>query len=153
RRMPEARPLQVVVAHLDHPLRAQRYERQVLLRVPAATALGPLGEVRRPAPRVLADVDDPGLQLGEQLASAGHRKRPDDADRSGATQRGPTRRSRELGWTAPAGPRPSGPPPTARRRPATAATAGRPPPRPARSNSPRLPGASPPTRLTGLGAG
>src|SRR6266566_5422503 len=37
RRVPEPRALHVVVAHLDHPLRAQRDERKVLVGVPPAS--------------------------------------------------------------------------------------------------------------------
>src|SRR5260370_34581202 len=47
--VPEPRPLHVVVPDLDHPLRPQRDERQVLLRVPPAG----LGVARCPSTRLL----------------------------------------------------------------------------------------------------
>src|SRR5579863_9386303 len=70
RRVPEPGSLHVVVAHLDHALRAQRYERQVLAYVPPAVlgaargahALAALaarttvaGHVRGPVPRVAVE--------------------------------------------------------------------------------------------------
>src|SRR4051812_30586286 len=53
RRVPEAGALEIVVADLDDPLRPQRYEREVLLGVPAAAALGRPRVLGRPVPRVL----------------------------------------------------------------------------------------------------
>src|SRR5215467_11467059 len=81
--VPEPPALHVVVAHLDHPLRAQRDERQVLARVPAAD----LGLARRaddalrpgPVPRVPLERGDQGLHLGEQLPPLRHRERADHA--------------------------------------------------------------------------
>src|SRR6516162_4681809 len=69
----------MVVTHLDHPLGAQRGERQVLARVPAAD----LGLPRRahhalrpgPVPRVPLEGGDQGLHLGEQLPAPGHGER------------------------------------------------------------------------------
>src|SRR6266568_387643 len=66
RRVPEPRALHMVVADLDHPLRAQRDERQVLVRVPPAghgRPRGPLaGLLLRPVPRMLVEGGDQRLQ-------------------------------------------------------------------------------------------
>src|SRR5918999_3720315 len=73
-RMTEAATVQMLVAHLDHPLRPERHKREVLARVPAA-ALAPAPAGHRlaghPAPRVLGHVADERLELGEQLLAAG----------------------------------------------------------------------------------
>src|SRR6266851_10379982 len=82
--VPEPRALHVVVADLEHPLRAQRDERQVLVRVPPAghgRPRGPLaGLVFRPVPRVPGERGDQRLQFGEQLDALLHRERADHAD-------------------------------------------------------------------------
>src|SRR5271165_6178596 len=81
RRMPEPRALHVVVADLDHALRAQRDERQVLVRVPPAGHGRPRGAlpglVLRPVPRVLVEGGDQRLQLAEQLLALLHTERAD----------------------------------------------------------------------------
>src|SRR5208282_656709 len=82
--VPEARPLHVVVADLEHALRPQRDERQVLVRVPPAGHGRPRGTlaglVLRPVPRVLVEGGDQRLQLAEQLDARVHRERADHAD-------------------------------------------------------------------------
>src|SRR5271166_3171445 len=82
--MPEARALHVVVADLDHALRAQRDERQVLVRVPPAghgRPRGPLaGLVLRPVPRMLVECGDQRLQLAEQFLALLHTERAHHAD-------------------------------------------------------------------------
>src|SRR6266581_850146 len=84
RGVPEPRALHVVVADLDHALRPQRDERQVLVRVPPAghgRLRGPLaGLVLGPVPRVLVERGDQRLRLGEQLDPLLHRERADHAD-------------------------------------------------------------------------
>src|SRR5215472_16394569 len=83
RGMPEPRALHVVVTDLDHALRAQRDERQVLVRVPPAEhgrPRGPLGGLLLgPVPRVLVERGDQRLHLGEQLDPLLHRERADHA--------------------------------------------------------------------------
>src|SRR5215211_6536767 len=81
RRVSKPSALQIVVAHLDDPLGTQRHEREVLLWVPAAPAVGGLSHVGRPTPRMVGEVDHQRLQLGEQLAPARHRERADHPDR------------------------------------------------------------------------
>src|SRR6266571_4630836 len=84
RGVPEPRALHVVVPHLDHALRAQRDERQVLVRVPPAghgRPRCPLARlVLRPVPRMLVEGGDQRLQLAEQLYAPLHRERADHAD-------------------------------------------------------------------------
>src|SRR5580700_4997534 len=79
--VPEARPLHVVVADLEHALRPQRDERQVLVRVPPAGHGRPRGTlaglVLRPVPRVRLEGGDQRLQLAEQLDAPVHRERAD----------------------------------------------------------------------------
>src|SRR4029077_17969721 len=75
--VPEPRALHVVVADLEHPLGAQRDERQVLVRVPPAghgrarRALS--GLLRRPVPRVPLKARDQRLQLFKQRDPLLHR--------------------------------------------------------------------------------
>src|SRR3954452_418867 len=75
--VPEAAALHVVVADLQHALRSQRHERQVLARAPPALRAGhPVGvrdgPVRPLTPRVLGEVlDDQRLQLLDQLGPRG----------------------------------------------------------------------------------
>src|SRR5580658_10347123 len=82
--VPEPRPFHVVVPDLQHPLRAQRDERQVLVRVPPAghgRPRGPLaGLVLPPVPRVLVERGDQRLQLREQRDPLLHGERADHAD-------------------------------------------------------------------------
>src|SRR6266702_3302530 len=84
RGVPEPRALHVVVADLEHPLRAQRDEREVLVRVPPAGHGRPrrslAGLVLGPVPRMLVEGGDQRLQLGEELDPLLHRERPDHAD-------------------------------------------------------------------------
>src|SRR6266700_7434888 len=65
RGVPEPRALHVVVADLDHPLRAERDEREILVRVPPAghgRPRGPLaGLVLGPVPRMLVERGDQRL--------------------------------------------------------------------------------------------
>ena len=81
--VPEPRALHVVVADLDHALRAQRDERQVLVRVPPAghgRPRGPLARlVLRPVPRVRLEGGDQRLQFVEQLLAPRQRERADHA--------------------------------------------------------------------------
>ena len=82
-RVAEASTLHVVVADLDHPLRAQRHERKVLAGIPAGEfvfawrALTRL--VRGPIPRMIVEIRNERLQLGEQPPSFGHREGADHA--------------------------------------------------------------------------
>src|ERR1017187_2102140 len=82
--MPEALVLHVVIADLDHAFRAQRDERQVLVRVPPAGHGRPrrplAGLVLRPVPRMRLEGGDQRLQLAEQLLALLHTERADHAD-------------------------------------------------------------------------
>src|SRR5260370_16566488 len=68
--VPEPRALHVVVADLEHPLRAQRDEREVLVRVPPAGHGRPrrplAGLVLGPVPRMLVEGGYHRLHLPEQ---------------------------------------------------------------------------------------
>src|SRR5260370_25008724 len=68
--VPEPRALHVVVADLEHPLRAQRDEREVLVRVPPAGHGRPRRPLARlappPLPPLLAGGGDPLLRLREE---------------------------------------------------------------------------------------
>ncbi len=84
-RVPEAPALHVVVAHLGHPLGAQRREGEVLALRPARLGAGHPArvgdqELAPRAPGVLLDVTDQRLQLGVQLGAAllGERGRDPD---------------------------------------------------------------------------
>ncbi len=82
-------PFHVVIADLDHALGPERDEREILARVPPGglvLAWGALaGFVRGPVPRVVVETGDELLQLGEEPAPFGHRKRADHADRGQLT--------------------------------------------------------------------
>src|SRR5829696_375569 len=74
--VPEPAALHVVVLHLEHPLGPQRGEPQVLAGAPAALrARDPVRvggeELLPPAPRVLLEGADEGLQLLDQGGPAG----------------------------------------------------------------------------------
>src|SRR5579864_1271799 len=79
--VPEPRAFHVVVPDLQHPLRAQRDKRQVLVRVPPAGHGGPRGALARlvlpPVPRVFVERGDQRLQLREQLDPPLHGERAD----------------------------------------------------------------------------
>src|SRR5260370_34463563 len=82
--MPEARPFHVVVADLEHAFGPQRYERQVLVRVPPADRGRPRGPfarlVLRPVPLMLVEGGDQRLQLAEQFLAPLHREGAHHAD-------------------------------------------------------------------------
>jgi hypothetical protein len=85
--VPQPVTFHVLVADLDHKLRPERDERQVLADVPAAelrtagVARGSFLVQLRPVPRVSVEGGDQRLELSEQLLAAGGGERADHTHR------------------------------------------------------------------------